>query len=78
MKVQFYEDDGMARVFDRTGNGLCDVWSREIKPTTAGIDAALKLIKMRRVSKWKHYRLGGFREATVRFDSKPPSLNCSV
>lgn len=70
MKVQLYDDDGMARVFDRDGNGICDVWSREIKATTVGIDLALKRIRIRRVGKWKRYRYGGFTEATVRFDAR--------
>lgn len=69
MKVQLYDDDGMARVFDRDGNGICDVWSREIKATTAGVDAALKRIRMRRVGQWKRYPKGGFCEASVRFES---------
>ncbi len=71
MKVQLYDDDGMARVFDRDGNGICDVWSREPKATTVGTDLALKRIRMRRVGKWTRYPKGGFTEATVRFDLRP-------
>lgn len=77
MKVQLY-DDGMARVFDRTGNGICDVWARgNTYPAynTKGIDAALKRVRMRRVGKWKHYPEGGFKEAMVRFDSPKTSVS---
>ena len=64
MIVQLY-DDGVARIFPTTNSpGLCDVWAKDGKDT-AGVEAALKRIRMQRVGKW--YVYPGFREATVRF-----------
>jgi hypothetical protein len=69
VKAQVYDDDFMCRVFDRGGNGICDVWGRTSQPTLGEIDEALKRIRMRRVGNWKRYREGGFYEASVRFDT---------
>lgn len=68
MKIQIYDDDNMARVFDSSGDGICDIHPRG-DGSLEQVDAGLKRLHMRRRTAWKHYPEGGFYEAAVRFNT---------